>query len=305
MSADQIAGPGGVIHDIGYRRYTEPRLGPEAVARALFPDSLRGSFGLGRSGRSKVMPFALLVLCCLPAAVLVVVAHLSGNDELPFRYYTYLSFIFPAITLFVGGQAPAAVSRDLRYRVLSLYFSRPLSRRGYVTAKYGALTWGLCLLMAARLLILYGGALLTEMPFLAQTRGLLQGLIAAVLLSAALAGIGLLIASVTPRRGIGMAAVIAVLVMLTGVQEIIMQLALEQNRPGLGQYSRLLSPPAMVDGVMTWLFGLDPRTAAMDQQVRVARPTAAQGLAYLAGLVVVVLSCYGLLLGRYRRVSIA
>jgi hypothetical protein len=52
---------GSVIHDLGYRPYTGPRLGPGAIARALTLTGFRNAFGLGRSGRSKVLPFVLLV----------------------------------------------------------------------------------------------------------------------------------------------------------------------------------------------------------------------------------------------------
>ena len=39
-----------VIHDLGYRPYTGPRLGPAAIARALLVTGFRNAFGLGRSG---------------------------------------------------------------------------------------------------------------------------------------------------------------------------------------------------------------------------------------------------------------
>ena len=43
---------GSVIHDLGYRPYTGPRLGAGAIARALTLTGFRNAFGLGRSGRS-------------------------------------------------------------------------------------------------------------------------------------------------------------------------------------------------------------------------------------------------------------
>ena len=49
------ATPSGAIHDIGYRRYEGPRLGASYIRRSLFLETLRGSFGLGRSARSKIM----------------------------------------------------------------------------------------------------------------------------------------------------------------------------------------------------------------------------------------------------------
>ena len=42
----------GVIHDIGYRRYTGPRLGRAQIARALYWHSLRSAFGIGRGDKA-------------------------------------------------------------------------------------------------------------------------------------------------------------------------------------------------------------------------------------------------------------
>ena len=39
---------GGVIHDLGYRRYEGQRLGRAAIVRALCWHSLRSAFGIGR-----------------------------------------------------------------------------------------------------------------------------------------------------------------------------------------------------------------------------------------------------------------
>ncbi len=290
------SGPGGVIHDLGYRHYTGPRLGADAVARALALDSLRGAYGLGRSTRSKVVPLLLLAACLLPAFVVAVVVNVQDADTLPFRYSSYPLLLSPLIALYVAGQSPASVSRDLRFRVVSLYFSRPLRRAAYVRAKYAALAGAVLVLTGLPLLLLYAGALLAGLPVWAQTRGVLEGLLAAVLLSVLLAGLGLVIAAVTPRRGLGVAAVIAVLVMLTALQAALQDLGQQQGLVGLEQYSRLLSPFAMVEGVVGWLFGLEPGSGR--------RPTAAVGLTCLAGTVVVTGGCYLLLRARYRRVSV-
>ena len=296
-SAVQL-GPAGVIHDIGYRHYTGPRLGTAPVARALGLESLRGAFGLGRSTRSKVMPMLLLAVACLPALVVVIVVNVTGADELPFPYPQYALMLSAATALFVAGQAPASVSRDLRFRVVSLYFSRPLGRGDYVRAKYAALSGAVLLLTGLPLLVLWVGALLGQLPFWPQTRGVLQGLLGAVLLSVLLAGIGLVIAAITPRRGLGVAAVIAALVMTTAVQGALQGLGQEQDHPALAQYSRLASPFTLVDGTLAWVFGTDTGSGLPE-------PGTGPGLACLAGTVAVAVGCYLLLLARYRRVSVS
>ena len=66
---------GSVIHDLGYRPYTGARVGPGAIARALTLTGFRNAFGLGRSGRSKVLPFILLVIS------IVGLAWLGGGHD--------------------------------------------------------------------------------------------------------------------------------------------------------------------------------------------------------------------------------
>ena len=63
--------PAGVIHDLGYRPYAGPRLGDAQVAWSFFRTGLRNTYGLGRSGRSKVLPMVLLAMMFLPALILV------------------------------------------------------------------------------------------------------------------------------------------------------------------------------------------------------------------------------------------
>jgi ABC-2 type transport system permease protein len=65
--------PTGAIHDIGYRHYEGPRLGAGYIRRSLFVETLRGAYGLGRSARSKVMPFLLLGVMVIPAVVVGIV----------------------------------------------------------------------------------------------------------------------------------------------------------------------------------------------------------------------------------------
>ncbi len=181
----------GVIHDIGFRRYDGPRLGRAYLLRSLYVESLKGAYGLGRSAKSKVMPILLLVVVVLPALIIALVAGLTHASTLPLAYTSYVIDLSTAISVFVAAQSPASVSRDLRFKVMPLYFSRPLSRSDYVLAKFAAMATALYVLMALPLLALYLGALLGKLPFWAQTRGVLTGLAGAVLLALVLAAIGL------------------------------------------------------------------------------------------------------------------
>lgn len=300
MSGPEQAAPvsAGVIHDIGFRHYDGPRLGRRQVVRALYVESARGAYGLGRSTRSKIMPMLLLAVVTLPALVVGVVLNVTGGGDLGIGYAEYPLNVLPLLSLYVAGQAPALVSRDLRFRVVTLYFSRPMRREDYVRAKLAALTTALAVLTCLPVLVLYAAALLAELPFWEQTRQVAVGLLGCLLLSVLLAGIALVVASVTPRRGLGVAAVITVLVMLTAVQGTLQVLGQEQGRPGLEHWSGLLSPFTLVSGLLRWLFDA-PIAGAPDP------PGALGGWVYLAVTLAVAAGAYGLLVLRYRRVSVS
>lgn len=290
----------GAIHDIGYRHYDGPRLGRRAVQRSLFLDSARGAYGLGRAGRTKVVPALLLAAMCLPALITGVVASVVGLDELPLSYTAYAVTLAPLVSVFVATQAPASVSKDLRFRVVSLYFSRPMQRVDYVQAKYAGLALAVLVFLCAPLLVLLAAALLAEMPLGEQLPGLARALAGAVLLSLVLAGIGLVLAAATPRRGLGVAAIITVLVVLTSVQGSVMGIALSQvpERTALAGWVGVVQPFTLVDGVLVRLLGAESAMPA-------APPGVLGGAVFAAVAVAVVLGCYALLVLRYRRVSVS
>ena len=287
----------GVIHDLGYRRYDGARLGRADITRALFLESAKGGYGLGRSARSKVMPMLLLGAMCLPAIIIVVVASVTGADELSSDYTSYVLNVSPLIMIYVASQAPASVSRDLRFRVMPLYFSRPMQRIDYVVAKYAALTTAVFLLMALPLTILFVGALLAKLPLDEQLPNYLRSMGGALLVAIVLAGIGLVIAAVTPRRGLGVAAIIAVLAILAGVQGAVQAIAVEETQDTVAGYAGLLSPFTLVDGVQHAFLGAE--TAALADP-----PGTVGALVFLGTLVLLVAACFGVLLLRYRKMSI-
>lgn len=289
---------GGVIFDIGYRHFEGRRVDRRGITLALYVESLRGAFGLGRSARSKIMPFALLAIAVVPALIIAVVASVAKFKTLPLGYVGYLTAITTLVALYVAGQAPAAVSRDLRFRTVSLYFSRPIGRMDYVRAKYAALASAVLIFTAVPLLTLYAGALLASLPFWAQTRGVLVALAEAVLLAVVISGVSLVIASVTIRRGLGVAAVIAVLVISGGVQSALQALGAQQGSTALAGYSGLVDPFSVVLGVVVWAFSADPGAGPRP-------PGAVGGLVYLAELLVLVAASYAGLSYRYRKVTVS
>nr|BBJ52242.1 hypothetical protein SAVMC3_48710 [Streptomyces avermitilis] len=192
------AGEQSRIHNIGYRNYDGPRLGRAYARRSLYSQSLRGAYGLGRSVKSKVLPMLLFVVMCVPALIMVAVAVATKAKDLPVDYTRYAIIMQAVIGLYVASQAPQSVSRDLRFKTVPLYFSRPIETADYVRAKYAALASAMFILTAAPLLVLYVGALLAKLDFTDQTKGFAQGLVSVALLSLLFAGIGLVISAVTP-----------------------------------------------------------------------------------------------------------
>lgn len=287
----------GVIHDIGYRHYDGPRLGRGYITRSLFAESARGAYGLGRSARSKVVPMLLLVAMCLPALISVVIAGVTGAPELPIGYAAYVINLQVLIAIYVAAQAPVCVSRDLRFRVMPLYFSRPLGRVDYVLAKYGALAAAVFLFLALPLVILFIGALLAKMPVGEQVPDFLRALAGAVLCALLVGGLGLVVAAITPRRGLGVAAIIAVLLVLAGVQGAVQGIALEQQHTSVAAYAGLISPFTLVEGVQSGLLGAPTGLPAGPSGT-------AAGLVFLLVGLLAVAGSFGVLLLRYRRVSI-
>ncbi|MGW2389630.1 ABC transporter permease subunit [Streptomyces lydicamycinicus] len=291
--------PGGAyIHNIGYRHYDGPRLGRAYARRSLFAQSLRGAYGLGRSPKSKVLPLLLLVAMCLPATIMVAVAVYTKAHALPVGYSRYAIYLQVVIGLYLAAQAPQSVSRDLRFKSIPLYFSRPIERVDYVASKFAAMAAALFILTGAPLLILYVGALLAKLDFLDQTKGLAQGLVAVVLLSLLFAGIGLVVSAVTPRRGFGVAAVIAVLTIPYGAVSAVQGIAFVQGNESAVGWLGLFSPITLIDGVQSTFLG------GSSSFPNGLAPTTGAGFVYLLVTLAVIVGCYALLMRRYRKAGL-
>ncbi|MFJ3806910.1 ABC transporter permease subunit [Streptomyces sp. NPDC090073] len=288
------------IHDIGYRGYDGPRLGRSYARRSLYSQSLRGAYGLGRSAKSKVLPMLLFAVMCVPAAIMVAVAVATKAHELPLAHaYTRYALVMQAvISLYVAAQAPQSVSRDLRFKTVPLYFSRPIETADYVVAKFAALASALFVLTGAPLLVLYVGSLLAKMGFAHQSGEFAQGLVSAALLSLLFAGIGLVIAAVTPRRGFGIAAVIAVMTISYGAVSTLQAIADVQGSSGAVPWLGLFSPVTLIDGVQSAFLGGSSGFPGG------TGPSGGQGIAYALVLLGLIAASYGLLLRRYKKVGL-
>jgi ABC-2 type transport system permease protein len=199
----------GVIHDIGYRRYTGRRLGRAQIVRALYGHSLRSAFGIGRGAKAKIVPVITFVVICLPA-VANAVAVARGNARLvPYDTYTFQLRVVVMI-IFIAAQAPELVSRDLRSHVLPLYFCRPLRRLDYPLAKLAAFITACLAMIEIPLLLLYLGTIAQSHGGSAvwqQTKALVPGLLIGLMWAVLLAAIGLALASLSGRRAYATGAI--------------------------------------------------------------------------------------------------
>ncbi|MEV3907677.1 ABC transporter permease [Streptomyces canus] len=286
------------IHNIGYRTYDGPRLGRSYATRSLYSQSLRGAYGLGRSVKSKVLPMLLFVVMCVPAAIMVAVAVATKANDLPVDYTRYAIIMQAVISLYVASQAPQSVSRDLRFKTVPLYFSRPIETADYVRAKYAALASAMFILTAAPLIVLYVGALLAKLDFSDQTKGFGQGLVSVALLSLLFAGIGLVIAAVTPRRGFGIAAVIAVLTISYGAVSTVQAIADAQGSSSAVPWIGLFSPVTLIDGLQSAFLGA---SSAFPGAVG---PSNGEGVVYVLAVLGLIAGSYGVLMRRYKKVGL-
>ncbi|CAL9468703.1 ABC transporter permease [Streptomyces sp. enrichment culture] len=286
------------IHNIGYRKYDGPRLGRAYARRSLYVQSLRGAYGLGRSAKSKVLPMILLGVMCAPALIVVAVAVVTKSKTLMLDYTGYAIFMQLVIYLYVASQAPQSVSRDLRFRSVPLYFSRPIERSDYVLAKYGAMASALFILTALPLLILYVGSLLAKMDFADQTKGFAQGLVSVALLSLLFSGIALLLAALTPRRGFGVAAVIGALFVTYGAVLTLQGIAWATDNLSAVTWLGLFSPTTLIDGVQTAFLGA---TTSFPGE---AGPDGATGAVYLLVVLALIAGSYAALMRRYRKAGL-
>ncbi|WP_329021150.1 ABC transporter permease [Streptomyces sp. NBC_00690] len=286
------------IHNIGYRNYEGQRLGRDYGRRSLYSQSLRGAYGLGRSAKSKVLPMILFGVMVLPAAIIVAVAVATNAGKLPVDYTDYAIMTQPIIGLYIASQAPQSVSRDLRFKTMSLYLSRPIERSDYVLAKYAAMASALFILTAAPLVVLYLGSLLAKMDFSDQSKGFGQGMVSIAILSVLFGGIGLVLAALTPRRGFGVAAVIATLTISYGAVSTVQEIARASDSEGVIQWFGLFSPASLIDGLQTAFLG------ATSTFPGGAGPGAGVGVVYLLVISALIVGSYAVLMRRYRKVGL-
>ncbi|NLU76964.1 ABC transporter permease [Micromonospora sp. HNM0581] len=288
--------PTGVIHDIGYQRYTGPRLGRGHVFGALYLHGVRTAFGLGRSAKAKIFPWLVVGIVLMVAASVTAISSQLGEQII--TYAQFADAMSWLVIFFVAVAAPELVSRDLRSGVLPLYFSRPLPHADYPLAKLLALVTALFLLLGAPQLLMFLGAAFSAAGMGAvwdELLDLLPGLLYAGLWAVVFASVGLLIASFTGKRAFAAGGIVAVFLMTTPIVGILSVLPSHTAN----QLSGIASPPTLVQGVGIWtmhdLLITDPDGPGVD--------LGPFGPLYALAAVALVAGCVALLLARYEKVA--
>lgn len=167
----QPPSPSGVVYDLGYQPHEGPRLGRRGAVAAVFKDGIRRVLGIRRKARRKVLPFLLLGIAVVPAAVLVGLSFLlQGFDPTEadiFGHGPYFDITATMALLFCALAAPELMIPDRVEGVLSIYASRPLRGSDYLLARAGALaTVVLGFLVIPQLVLYVGLAAISDEGFL-------------------------------------------------------------------------------------------------------------------------------------------
>jgi ABC-2 type transport system permease protein len=297
----------GVIHDLGYQRYDGGRLSRLAIIRTLNIYSLRAAFGLGRGAKAKILPVGAFAVMCIPAAANAYIVARGGSRAFPYDTYVFQLRVL-VMTIFVAAQAPELVSRDLRCRVLPLYFARPMRRGDYPLAKFTALTTACLAMIDIPVLLLYLGTVSSVhggSAVWAETRALIPGLAIGLLWAVVLAAAGLAIASLSGRRAYATGAVAIFFFLSWTLAEILIAVGrgrgpLTGGTSGIpttgSRLGGLASPFTILDGVRQWLGGTSPGPV---------RDLAGYGPAYGVALLVLAGASFAILATRYGKADAA
>ena len=287
----------GNIYDLGYRRYDGPRLGRPHAVLALYRESLRAAFGLGRSTGAKVGPAILVAIALFPAIVQLIIGALIPGDVEFIRASDYYSGVKFVLALYVAVVAPDIVGRDQRNRSLTLYFTRAITRNDYALGKLAAMTTAmLAITLVPQLLLFFGNALAAQDfgGYVSDEWAEIFPILGTALFGSWLiAAIGTVIAAQSPQRAFATVAIIVAFLLPLPVAAVMV----EEIDTAPTRLAALASPLDLVDGLTFWMFRELPSSGTI---------VAASGHdTFWFALVALVLgiTATGLLLLRYRRVQ--
>ncbi|MEE9178065.1 MAG: hypothetical protein V3U46_06510 [Acidimicrobiia bacterium] len=205
-----------IIYDRGYRTYDGPRTGPSGARSAVYKDGIRRVLGLRRKAMLKIIPWGLLSVGLIAAAVFIGIHWAIGNIEESLREgvptYGGLFDFYSAISLlFMTLAGPLLLIPDRSRGVLSVYFSRPLTVDGYLVSKVGAFVTVVAAIYIVPQIVLHLGLGLIAsdgfLPYMGETLDVLWKVPVTTLAFIALNGaIVFVLSALIDRTGIAAAA---------------------------------------------------------------------------------------------------
>jgi len=296
----------GAVYDRGYRPYEGERGGRGATRWALWRVTVRRALGLRRSWRQKVLPWTLLGLATIPAAVDLglryatrdtPLADLDLQDFLTFRDYVGVGNL---LLLFVAVAAPDVICPDRHDRVLPLIFARPLTGDDYVLAKVGGVASLVFGFLFVPSVVLYIGQMLLDregsMEYLTSHLGeLWQVPLSIAVLALYYAAIAAALASLTDRRIVAGLAFLGTLFIPSIFSAVLSEAVPPEESTLVGAFNLLQLPLMMRDIIFEG-------RVDVDNDLNLAGATGG-GIAVLTVYVVIVGASLAVLHHRYREAS--
>ena len=287
------------IFDQGYRRFEGERAGIVSSIRSVVWYTTKSMLGIGRKGRHKVFPIIIAAIAFLPTVIIFGIVALFGDasDGIRPDYYEFLGpsesfgFLVFAHFLYAVAVAPEAIVRDRRDGMVALYMSTPLTRWTYLVAKTIAVAGTMAIVvLGPALLLLLGYTIQGQGPdgfdgWLSVFAKLLLGGASIVI---TYCGVSLGISSLTDRRAFASVAVLLVLLGGSIVAAILVE--------GLEMSSNYL------------LF--DPLGSPFEFAIRLFGDTSdgpggdVSDGAVTLGVLGWIVAGFGVLIGRYRKLSV-
>jgi len=257
----------GAVYDRGYRPYEGQLRGRGAVVRALWLASVRRAVGLRRPWRQKLLPWVLLAVVTVPAAVQVGVGYVTRDTPASgFTFITYRDYVgvSNALLLFVAITAPDIMCPDRRQRVLPLILSRPLTGVDYAVAKFAAIAAIVFAFGFVPQVVLFVGQMLVSddgsMRYLRDNAEVLwQVPVAVAVLAVYYAAVGVAVASLTSRRVVAAVSFIGLLLVSSVATGILGFSRPPEERTIVGALNLLALPLYIRD--LIFLGELEPDTA--------------------------------------------
>jgi ABC-2 type transport system permease protein len=280
----------GEIYDRGYRHYDGSRLGRRHAFWALTSYSIKRALGIKKGWTSKVVPILLYV-----AVSLVVVIPLGVEAFIPsasvLEYWDFFQFIFLIQGVFVATIAPEMLCGDRRENVLSLYFSRAITRLDYLLAKLAAaaiLTMTISLVPPA--IFWLGRQFLDDNPLSAfkdNADDLGRIIVCGTLIAAYLGALGLAVSSFTGRKSIAVAIIIVAFLIATSLA-----IALAAAIGGdIRRYFVLLSPLFTIGELSATIFNQSIDVGEFGEALLLWQ--------VVAGMIGIIAICLGVMYWRY------